>query len=125
MTGGLSVDQQSGGVVVVAGELSLTEAAALERHLSSLLAATDEQSIVLDLARVEFIDSTGLAVLVRAQQAAGRRGIRLAVRNPGPQTQRVLTLTGLEAHLTLSERTSADQGPAGSAGSAAPEPPPA
>jgi anti-anti-sigma factor len=116
MTGGLTVDQRADGVVVVAGELSLTEAAALERRLSEVLATTDGQQVVLDLAGVAFIDSTGLGVLVRAHRAASQRGIRLAVRNPGPQAQRLLTLTGLEAHLTLPKQTPADQGSAGSKG---------
>ena len=116
MSGGLNVDQQADGVVVVAGELSLTEAKALERHLSEVLATTDEQQVVLDLAGVAFIDSTGLGVLVRAHQAASQRGIRLAVRNPGRQAQRLLTLTGLEAHLTLPEQTPADQRSAGATG---------
>ena len=116
MTGGLSVDQQANGVVVVAGELSLAEAEKLDRHLSGLLAATDEELIVVDLARLMFIDSTGLGVLVRAQRAADERGIRLAVRNPGPQTQPLLSLTGLDAHLTLPDQTPEARSPAGPTG---------
>ena len=116
MTGGLSVDQQANGVVVVAGELSLAEAEKLDRHLSGLLAATDEELIVVDLARLMFIDSTGLGVLVRAQRAADERGIRLAVRNPGPQTQRLLSLTGLDAHLVLPGQAPGPKSSAGSTG---------
>jgi anti-anti-sigma factor len=113
MTDGLSVDQQPDGVIVLSGELSLAEAATLEGRLSAVLEATEQQLIVIDLAGVGFIDSTGLGVLIRSQQAADRRGIVLAVRNPAPQAQRLLTLTGLDEQLTAPARAGADQDSAG------------
>lgn len=100
MAAGLSVESQANGVVVVAGELSLAEAPILERHLSDLLAKASS-AVVVDLAGVEFIDSTGLSVLVRAQQQASDRGIEFGVQNPRAQAHRLLSLTGLEERLTI------------------------
>ncbi len=100
MAAGLSVESQENGVVVVAGELSLAEAPILERHLADLL-ETAPSTVVVDLAGVEFIDSTGLSVLVRAQQQASERGVEFGVQNPRAQAHRLLSLTGLEERLTI------------------------
>lgn len=102
MAAGLTVDPQQDGVLVVAGELSLAEAPILERHLAEVL-ATATSTVVVDLAGVEFIDSTGLSVLVRAHQQASERGVGFGVRNPRAQAHRLLSLTGLEERLTIAD----------------------
>jgi anti-sigma B factor antagonist len=102
MAAGLTVDPQQDGVLVVAGELSLAEAPILERHLAEVL-ATATSTVVVDLAGVEFIDSTGLSVLVRAHQQANERGVEFGVRNPRAQAHRLLSLTGLEERLTIAD----------------------
>ena len=94
-----SVKQHDGGLVLVAGELSLAEAPMLEQRLTELLAGTPP-AIVVDLAGVEFIDSSGLSVLIRAQQQASARGVPFGVRNPRSQAHRLFSLTGLEERLT-------------------------
>ncbi len=100
MAAGLTVEQRDNGVVVVAGELSLAEAPILERHLADVLAKAPS-TIIVDLAGVEFIDSTGLSVLVRAQQQASEHGVEFGVQNPRAQAHRLLSLTGLEERLTI------------------------
>lgn len=100
MATGLTVEPQENGVLIVEGELSLAEAPILEQHLSEAL-NTSASTIVVDLAGVEFIDSTGLSVLVRAQQQASERGVEFGVRNPRAQAHRLLSLTGLEERLTI------------------------
>lgn len=100
MAAGLNVQTQENGVVVVAGELSLAEAPDLERHLAEVLAKASS-TVIVDLAGVEFIDSTGLSVLVRAQQQASERGVEFGVQNPRAQAHRLLSLTGLEERLTI------------------------
>lgn len=100
MATGLTVEPQENGVVFVAGELSLAEAPILERQLADVLAKAPP-TIIVDLAGVEFIDSTGLSVLVRAQQQASERGVEFGVQNPRSQAHRLLSLTGLEERLTI------------------------
>ena len=97
---GLTVESQANGVVFVTGELSLAEAPILESHLADALAKASS-AVIVDLAGVEFIDSTGLSVLVRAQQHAAERGLEFGVKNPRAQAHRLLSLTGLEERLTI------------------------
>jgi anti-anti-sigma factor len=49
----------------------------------------------LDLARVTFLDSSGIAVLVRAHQRCREAGQTLEVRNTLAPVRRTLELTGL------------------------------
>ena len=63
--------------------------------------ASDDRDTVIDLAGLQFIDSSGLGVLVGAlkrYQAAGRR---LSLRSPTPSLQRVLEMTGLAQAFTI------------------------
>ena len=50
--------------------------------------------IAIDLAGVEFIDSSGLRTLIVAQKRARANGHSLILRSVGPQTRRLFELTG-------------------------------
>jgi anti-anti-sigma factor len=80
-------------VVLVEGELDMNTAIELERQLEAPLSAPGS-SLLLDLSRCEFIDSTGIALIVRAWQALDGR---FSVCGIGDQVKRVLEVTGLEA----------------------------
>jgi anti-sigma B factor antagonist len=89
-------------VLDVRGELDLAAASSLDAAIERTL-QTDAKRIVLDLTGLDFIDSTGLSVLVRAQQRAQESGCELGVINAGPQVERLLSLTGLWDRLALSD----------------------
>jgi anti-anti-sigma factor len=80
-------------VIQVEGELDMNTASQLERQLEVPLAAPDADLLV-DLSRCEFIDSTGIALIVRAWQKLDGRFSLCGV---GNQVKRVLDVTGLEA----------------------------
>jgi anti-anti-sigma factor len=89
-------------VVDVVGELDLASSPALEQELESS-AVTSAPLVIVDLRRLEFMDSTGLSVLVRAHQRAVEHGKRFAVVRGPQQVQRLLTLTGVAERLTLAD----------------------
>jgi anti-sigma B factor antagonist len=89
-------------VISVSGELDLASSPALEEELERV-AKSDATVIVVDLAELEFMDSTGLSVLVRAHQRAEENGRRLGLVNGSQQVQRLLTLTGVAERLTLAD----------------------
>lgn len=79
--------------IQVEGELDLAVAGQLDEVLST---AVEECSHVLvGLERCSFIDSSGIAVILRAHNQMAEGGHRLAVYAPADQVQRVLSMTGL------------------------------
>ena len=83
-------------VVEAIGELDLESAPVLEREVIRLRADGHDR-IVVDLHRVEFIDSTGLRVLIGLHRAAQREGRSLSL-VPGPRpVQRIFELTATHA----------------------------
>jgi anti-sigma B factor antagonist len=87
-------------VITVAGEVDLASATALAEALDRAT-STGAEAVILDLRRLEFMDSTGISVLVKAHQASVRSGCRFAVVRGSPQVDRVLSLTGLDEQMTL------------------------
>jgi anti-sigma B factor antagonist len=87
-------------VIGVRGELDLASSPALEHELEHGTAA-GAPLIIVDLRELEFMDSTGLSVLVRAHQRATEKGQEFAVVRGPQQVQRLLSLTGVADRLTL------------------------
>ena len=86
------------------GELDLSTAPVLDSELEAALADSSCERIVIDMSGLEFIDSTGIAILVRAlRRDAGVSRIRF-VPAARLEVTRVLEVTGLEARLVASGR---------------------
>ncbi|MBV9803610.1 MAG: STAS domain-containing protein [Solirubrobacterales bacterium] len=91
----------TGGVVRLAlsGELDLVSTPALERAMDEL--TPEVELIIIDLRAVEFMDSTGLHGVLRAQQRAHDSSQRFALIRGGDQVQRLFELTGVAEGLTI------------------------
>jgi anti-anti-sigma factor len=80
--------------VRLVGELDLATAGQVAAAVAELRAA-GFASLVLDLSELTFLDSSGIRVIVEAQQAAERDRVSFTV-VPGPRSvQRALTLAGV------------------------------
>jgi anti-sigma B factor antagonist len=85
--------------VAPSGELDIATAELLERALLDA-ERTDADTIVLDLSGLDFIDSTGLRVVIAASERSGADG-RLGVIAGAPAVERLLDLVGLRERLPL------------------------
>ncbi|HKO27778.1 MAG TPA: STAS domain-containing protein [Solirubrobacteraceae bacterium] len=86
--------------LALSGELDLVSSPALERAMEDQ-AQSDLELIVIDMRRLEFMDSTGLHTVLRIQQAAHDAGRRFALIRGPDQVQRLFDLTGLAETLTI------------------------
>jgi anti-anti-sigma factor len=89
-----SVDQwreASGALVVrISGEIDMSNAGTLRETIDPIL-DSDLQHLIFDLSELEFIDSSGLTVLLAATQKVPL----VQLRNPSPIVRRVVEVTGL------------------------------
>jgi anti-sigma B factor antagonist len=87
-------------VLVAEGELDMATRAELQRELDALVDGTGRRLLV-DLSRLEFIDSAGITTLY---QASARFAHLAVVVVKGSQVARVLELCGMEEMLPLFDR---------------------
>jgi anti-sigma B factor antagonist len=105
-------EELEGGIraFTVRGELDVSTAPQLEERLEDAL-ADSTASIMLDLSECEFIDSTGIALIVRAWQRLDRSGGegqgRLVLCSHNHQVRRLLKITGVESSISLHEQRAA------------------
>jgi anti-anti-sigma factor len=86
--------------LVLTGELDIATAPVLDAALDQAEAGSAAQ-ILLDLAAVPFIDSSGLRTLIRAADRAAANGGRLAIAGAGPQARRLFELSGAGGRLPI------------------------
>jgi len=75
------------------GELDLSVADRFQARLNAI--ATYDVEVLVCLEDCDFIDSSGIAVIVLAHRLMADRGRRLFVCHPSPEVGRILALTGL------------------------------
>lgn len=97
-----SLENGESRVLALCGELDLANAGTAESALKSSL-EDDTSRVVVDMRELEFIDSTGIALLVSALRH-NADGARVSfIPSDSPAVTRVLELTGLAERLPLAE----------------------
>lgn len=75
------------------GELDLSVADRFQQRLDA--AAGEGVDVLVCLEECDFIDSSGIAVIVLAHRVATGKGRHLVVCHPSPEVSRILAITGL------------------------------
>jgi|SRR5581483_1341977 len=79
---------------VLSGELDLSTEPRVKRALTQILQERPER-LVIDLADVTFIDSTGLRALLSARNRAATTGTRIVLGNVSSSVERTLDVANL------------------------------
>ncbi|HEV2923329.1 MAG TPA: STAS domain-containing protein [Solirubrobacteraceae bacterium] len=87
-------------VLALHGELDLVGAPLLQGEIESA-AVEGAPLIVLDLEDLQFIDSSGLRVILSAHERARERGQAFALTRGSQQVQRLLSIAGVSGHLHI------------------------
>ncbi len=88
-------------VIAIRGELDLSTAPSLEQPLDAAIDG-GEALVLIDLSACEFIDSTGIALIVRAWQRLGDDDPgRLGLCGGSQQVRRVLEISGLNQSIPI------------------------
>lgn len=100
-----SREQGSALVIAVRGELDLNTAPQLEESLNPVL-EDGSRPLAIDLSACEFIDSTGISLIVRAWrqlggESNGTANGSFALCGLNDQVQRLFDITGLESMVPM------------------------
>ena len=82
------------GVVVMAGEIDFSVTPRVRVRLLELVGETDAD-ILLDMAGLDYIDSSGLALLLELRKHLQESGRSVRVRSISPQVRKLFNLTQL------------------------------
>ncbi len=105
MDGALSVGTELRGnslVVRASGEIDIASAKSLEKEIQSAF-HHDGGGVLLDLEDVTYIDSTGLAMLLRAQKVSTANGHKLRITRLSAAVEEAINVTGLDGAFPMVE----------------------
>jgi anti-anti-sigma factor len=86
--------------VTVRGEIDLATSTRLNRDLDGALDQEPAPTrLRIDLSEVHFMDTSGVAVMLKARRRALEAGARFSVISPSPTIKRLLEITGLASLL--------------------------
>ncbi len=93
------VEDGSTSVIGLGGELDLANAATAEAELEAAMTAA--ANVIVDMRELEFIDSTGIALLVSAMTSNGGSAQVSFIPSSFPAVTRVLEVTGIADRMPL------------------------
>ena len=96
-------------LIALKGRILIGETvAALKQVLLAALADPSNDGVVIDMAQVDYLDSTGLGELVGNLTLFKDAGKRLVLRSPAPRIMALIRLAKLDAYLPIENPPSAD-----------------
>ena len=88
-------------IVQICGELDISTAPDLRERLLEVLNRRTLSRLILDLSKLEFMDSSGVAVLVNTERRARLLGRTFVLVAPQRPVSRVLQICGMDGYLPI------------------------
>ena len=82
-------------IAELCGELDHHSAGAAAAEITETVYAMLPRELVLELSRLSFMDSSGIALIIRLRRALGEYGGRLYIQNPQRQPYKVMEAAGI------------------------------
>ena len=95
-------------IVHIGGEVDHHGAVSVRTGIDGMLASRQPKMVYLDLSQVSFMDSSGLGLIMGRYALVKRYGGELAVLDPSPAVQKMMSLAGMERMVSI--RTSKKKG---------------
>jgi len=81
--------------VRLSGELDHSAATSIRRELDELIVQTGAKRLVYDLRAPDFMDSSGIGLIIGRYKVMAQRGGSVAVRGPGARIDKIFRMAGL------------------------------
>jgi anti-sigma B factor antagonist len=97
----VSIDERAEGysVVLVRGEVDLHTAPKVQYAIER--GADGVGAVVVDMSRIQFMDSTALSTLMRAKDALTQKGVAMRIGSPSGSVERIFEVTGLRDYFEV------------------------
>ncbi|BDI34341.1 hypothetical protein CCAX7_63920 [Capsulimonas corticalis] len=91
-------------IITTRGDIDIATAPVLEKHLSAL-ASQGRRHLVLNLSHTAYMDSSGLAAVMRTHKTLQHIGGEIAIIGCQPSVGRILNLVGFHHLFTVRDRS--------------------
>ena len=89
------------------GELDHHSAVAIRTQIDDMIRSKRPKSLNIDMSVIDFMDSSGLGLIMGRYAAMKDIGGELCVTDPSPRVQRIMSLAGMERMINISYTSSA------------------
>lgn len=83
-------------IVSLEGEIDHHCAAEIREGLDRLIAENKPKNLVLELADIDFMDSSGLGLVLGRYRRLNDIGSKMYIKNPAPRTEKILCMAGVD-----------------------------
>jgi HptB-dependent secretion and biofilm anti anti-sigma factor len=95
----MQIDRNNG-LISVSGEFTFTDHGPFKRMITEMF-ETKGNAIIIDLSKLQFIDSAGLGMLLLARDEAKKANRELVLKNPSGQVKRMFGVTKFDKLFTV------------------------
>ena len=81
--------------VLISGELDEYSAQFTKSSLDELFSKENFKQVIIDLSELDFMDSTGIGVLIGRYKKMKAKGISIFICNPSTHIEKIFKMTGL------------------------------
>ncbi len=90
-------------VLTLSGEIDHHSAVQIRTEIDALLLDEQPKKVVLDLSKIEFMDSSGLGLIMGRYALLQKLGGELTLKNPHERLLKIFTLAGLQRMVKIEE----------------------
>ena len=91
-------------LVKLKGDIDHHSAKLIRKRIDSEMFITRPYELRLDLSQIEFMDSSGLGLILGRYQAATEMGVGFSLFEPSPSVSKILELSGCERMINIIRR---------------------
>ena len=90
--------------IIICGEIDHHSAVIIRREIDNMLLHTHPKNLIIELYSVDFMDSSGLGLIMGRFSLMQKLGGTTILRNPNERIKKILSLAGMERIIKI-ERT--------------------
>jgi stage II sporulation protein AA (anti-sigma F factor antagonist) len=87
--------------IKLSGEIDHAKAGSIRTGLDKILSTLEYRTVIFDLSGLKFMDSTGVGLILGRYKMLREKNKPLCVKNPSPQADKVLRVSGIYSIIPL------------------------